>query len=186
MSDNLRNFTAALYGFDAIVQRVQPDQWSNDSPCEGWCARDVVAHQASVLTAVTKIAESGEMVGPAEFDLGDDPVATWNEVRDRVLAALDRPGVLQQEGQFFFGKPTVDELIGFVAWDPLGHSWDLAQATGQQVYADPVVAQHVIDTITPMADTLRTYGVMGEPVDVPDGADAMTRYLGLTGRDPNS
>jgi len=93
MSENLRHFTASLYGFDAVVQRVEPDQWSNESPCEGWCARDVVAHQASVLTAVTKIAESGEMVGPAEFELGDDPVATWNDVRDGVLAALDRPGV---------------------------------------------------------------------------------------------
>ena len=184
MSEPLRNCTAALSGFDAVVPRVQPDQWSNASPCDGWCARDVVAHQASVLAAVTKIAESGEMAPPAEFDLGDDPVAAWNEVRDRVLAALDRPGVLQQEGQFFFGKPTVDELIGFVAWDPLGHSWDLAKATGQRVHADPAVAQHVVDTITPMADMLRKYGVMGDPIAVPDDADAMTRYLGLTGRDP--
>jgi len=114
------------------------------------------------------------MVGPADFDIGDDPVTTWNAV----LAALDQPGVLQQEDQFFFGEPTVDDLVGFV--DPLGHSWDLAQAE----HADPGVAQHAVDTITPMADMLRKYGVMGDPVEVDDDADAMTQFLGLTGRDP--
>ena len=185
MSQNLRNFTASLYGFDAVVQRVPPDRWSNDSPCEGWCARDVLAHQMGVLNAVTAIARTGDMVGPADVELGDDPVAEWNHVRDDVIAALDRQGVLQQEGQFFFGKPTVDALVGFVAWDPLGHSWDLAQATGQQAHTDQTMAQHVLDTITPMADTLRKYGVMGDPVAVEADADAMTQFLGLTGRDPN-
>ena len=36
-----------------------------------------------------------------------------------------------------------------------------------------------------MADTLRKYGVMGDPVAVEADADAMTQFLGLTGRDPN-
>ncbi len=35
------------------------------------------------------------------------------------------------------------------------------------------------------ADTLRRYGAMGDPVDVGPDADPMTRFLGLTGRDPN-
>ncbi len=38
MSENLRNFAKALYGFDAVVQRVQADQWDADTPCDGWCA----------------------------------------------------------------------------------------------------------------------------------------------------
>ena len=186
MSQNLRNFTAALYGFDAVVQRVGSDQWANESPCDGWCARDVLVHQMSVLAAVAEIARTGEMVGPEDLQLGDDPVADWSAARDDVLAALDRQGALQQAGQFFFGKPTVDALIGFVTWDPLGHSWDLAQATGQDAHADASVAQHAVETITPMVDTLRKYGVIGDQVEVGAGADPMTQFLGLTGRDPNS
>lgn len=184
MSQNLRNFTAALFGFDAVVQRVQPDQWGNDSPCEGWSAQDVLAHQCAVLAAVTEIARTGEMVGPEEFDLGDDPVAAWNGVRNGILEALDRPGVLQQEGEFFFGTPTVDALMAFVTWDPLGHSWDLAQATGQELVADAEVAAAVVATVTPLADTLRKYGVMGDAVEVPADADSMTQFIGLIGRQP--
>ena len=40
-------------------------------------------------------------------------------------------------------------------------------------------------TIEPMADTLRKMNLMGDPVDVPADADAMSRFLGLTGRDPD-
>jgi hypothetical protein len=72
-----------------------------------------------------------------------------------------------------------------VQWDPLGHSWDLAQATGQEAHADEQVAESAIATIEPMADTLRKMNLMGDPVDVAVDADAMSRFLGLTGRDPN-
>ena len=35
-----------------------------------------------------------------------------------------------------------------------------------------------------IADMLREMGLMGESVDVPAGAPAMDRFLGLIGRDP--
>jgi len=35
------------------------------------------------------------------------------------------------------------------------------------------------------AETLRGMGLMADPIDVPSDAPAMTRFLGLIGRDPN-
>jgi hypothetical protein len=35
MSTNLQNYTKALYGFDAVVQRVPSDRWDADTPCDG-------------------------------------------------------------------------------------------------------------------------------------------------------
>ncbi len=185
MSVNLRNFTKAIYGFDAVVQRVRPDQWDADSPCEGWCARDIVAHQCGVIDALTQMADTGQIAMPHTPDVGDDPVGHWDATRDRVLEALDTAGALHTTGAFWWGEMSIDELIAFVTWDPLGHSWDLAQATGQDAHADDGVAEAVLATIEPMADTLRQMQLMGPPVEVPADADAMTRYLGLTGRDPN-
>jgi hypothetical protein len=49
MTESLRNYTKALCGFDAVIQRVPPDAWDADSPCDGWCARDVVAHACGVM-----------------------------------------------------------------------------------------------------------------------------------------
>jgi uncharacterized protein (TIGR03083 family) len=58
VTQNLRNCTKALYGFDAVIQRVPPDAWGADSPCEGWCVRDVVAHACGVMNAVEAMARS--------------------------------------------------------------------------------------------------------------------------------
>ena len=96
MSENLRNFTKALYGMDAVVRRVPEDRWDAPSPCEGWSARDVVAHQVGVLRGLAGTVRSGEMVLPAEPQDRSDPLALWHGVRDEVIEALDRPGTLQQ------------------------------------------------------------------------------------------
>jgi uncharacterized protein (TIGR03086 family) len=185
MSENLRNFTKAIYGMDAVVQRVPADAWDNDSPCEGWTARDVVGHQAGVLNGVAQIARTGEMAMPAPPDDVSDPLAVWAEARDGVLEALDAKGVLNQEGTFWFGPMSVDGLIGAVQWDPLTHAWDISKATGVEAVIDAGLAQQSHDRISAMRDGLAKMGLVGEQVLVSDDADIVSRYLGLVGRDPS-
>lgn len=186
MSTNLQNYTAALYGFDAVVQRVPSDRWDADSPCDGWCARDVVAHAAGVIDAVAAMARTGEVAMPEMPDAGDDPVGLWNASLKSLLQALDQPGVIGKVGNYWFGESTIDDVLAFTTWDPLGHSWDLAKATGLEAHASPDVAEAMIASIEPNAELLRSMGLMGQPVEVPSDADAMTRFLGLIGRDPTS
>lgn len=186
MSENLRNFTKAVYGMDAVVQRVPSDRWDEPSPCAGWSARDVVAHQVGVLRGAAATIRSGEMAGPAEPEDRSDPVALWNGARDEVLEALDHPGVLQQHGRYWFGEMSIDAFIGVVQWDPLTHAWDVSRATGVEAHIDPVLAQRSYDTISALRPALaKRHLVAEEPVAVPDDADIITRYLGLVGRDPS-
>ena len=116
MSENLRNFTAAVYGFDAVVQRMPEEAWDADSACEGWSGRDLLQHQCAVLNGVTAVAGTGQMAKPTPPEDVSDPVATWNQCRDELLSTLDQPGVLQQQGPFWFDAPTVDAMIGIVSW----------------------------------------------------------------------
>ena len=62
---------------------------------------------------------------------------------------------------------------------------DLAQAVGMDAYASDDVAEASIVVIGANAEMVRSMGLMGDPIDVPADAPAMTRFLGLTGRDPN-
>lgn len=39
MSDKLRRFTKAVYAFDAVVNRVAPDQWDAPTACDDWTTR---------------------------------------------------------------------------------------------------------------------------------------------------
>lgn len=182
MSENLRNFTKALYGMDAVVQRVPDDAWDEDSPCDGWTARDVVGHQAGVLAGLAHMAAGNEMILPTPPDDLSDPRAVWAEARDGVLEALDQPGALQHEGKYWFGPMSIDELVGVVQWDPLTHAWDLQQATGVEAVIDEELAQISHDRISAMRDGLAKMKLIGEPVPVPDDADVVTRYLALVGR----
>ena len=186
MSENLRDFTKAVYLMDAVVRRTPVDRWDQPSPCEGWNARDVVAHQVGVLRGLAETVRSGQMALPAEPEDRSDPVALWEEARDSVLAALDQPGRLQQEGRFWFGEMSIDQLIAVVQWDPLTHAWDLARATGQEAHLDVGLAQKSYDTISSMRPSLAKRNlVSAEPVAVADDADIVSRYLSLVGRDPN-
>ena len=186
MSENLRNFTKAVYGMDAVVKRVPDQAWDDPSPCEGWSARDVVAHQVGVLVGAATIARTGEMARPAAPEDRSDPVVIWAGARDEILEALDHPAVLQQEGAYWFGEMTVDRFISIVQWDPLTHTWDVARAAGIDAHLDEDLAQRSYDTIAPMRAVLAKRQLVAEtevPVD-PD-ADIVSRYLALVGRDPS-
>ena len=184
MSENLRNFTTAVYGFDAVVQRMPADQWDADCACDGWSARDLVQHQCAVLNGVAAVASTGAMAAPTPPEDVSDPVATWNATRDGVLAALDGQGVLAQEGPFWFNAPTVDEMIGIVQWDPLAHSWDLAQTCGLDACSDEGGAAVSLGRIQSMQPMLTESGRTAEPVEVGADASIVDQFLAATGRQP--
>jgi uncharacterized protein (TIGR03086 family) len=184
MSQNLRTYTKALYGFDAVVQRVPVGSWDAASPCDGWCAGDVVAHASGIIDAVAQMARTGEMVMPETPNADGEPVGLWNASLDGVLDALDVTGALNKRGTFWFGDSTIDDLLAFTTWDPLGHSWDLAQAVGLEAYARDDVIEATTLVIEGNAEALRAMKLMDEPVQVPSDAEPMARFLGLIGRDP--
>lgn len=182
MSENLRAFTQAVYAFDAVVTRMPADAWDADSACEGWSGRDVVEHQCAVLNGVTAMAQTGAMAAPTPPSDVSDPVATWRATRDALLDSLDHQGVLSQEGPFWFDLATIDDVIGFVTWDPVTHAWDLAQCAGLDHGLDPALVERVMTMIEPMQGMLQESGRTGEPIAVADDADVISRYLALVGR----
>ena len=185
MSETQRCYTKALYGFDAVVQRVSADGWGADTPCEGWTASDLVAHSAGVVDAVAEMARTGAIAMPEMPDAGGDVVALWNASRDGLLEALDEPDVLGKVGQYWFGESPFEDVLAFAQWDPLVHTWDLSQASGVDAPADDELAERSLAVIAPIAGALRGMGIMGDAVDVPDDASPTTRLIALTGRDPN-
>lgn len=186
MSQNLRDFTKALYGMDAVVARIPDDSWDNPSPCEGWSARDVVGHQVGVLDGVAHMAGGNDMILPTMPDDRTDPRSLWATGRDGVLAALDTSGALHHEGRYWFGPMSIDELIGVVMWDPLTHAWDLAQSTGVTAILDPEIAEKSYERISAMRPNLAKHGLVGDEVAADDDADIITRWLALVGRTPSS
>ena len=184
MNSKLANFIRAVDTFDAVCRQVPPKAWDNDSPCEGWTARDVVAHQCGVLDALAEIARTGKWGRPVMPEPPDDPPARWEQTRASVLEALGQPGVLDREDKYWFGRMDMASFVSYVQWDPLTHAWDIGKATGVEVSLPPELCQVSYDLIGARAEMFRRTGRIGPPVEVPENASIVDRYLALVGRQP--
>ena len=98
------------------------------------------------------------------------------------MCIRDRPGVLAQEGPFWFNAPTVDAMIGIVQWDPLAHAWDLAKTCDIDPCLSEAVAASSLETILGMQDMLVESGRTSAPVDISPDAPVTDRFLAATGR----
>ncbi|MBI5087356.1 MAG: maleylpyruvate isomerase N-terminal domain-containing protein, partial [Actinobacteria bacterium] len=86
MSQEVIDRVGALLGqFDQRVQAASADDWSKQSPCEEWKARDVVAHVGNNLRGLTAGLTGGQ---PSQIGADDDIVAAWNDSRDGFMSAL--------------------------------------------------------------------------------------------------
>ena len=182
MSQNLRNFTQAVFAFDAVVQRMPSDKWDAPTPCEEWNAKELVEHQCAVLNGVATIAQTGQMARPTPSPESDDPVATWTVCRENVLSSLDRHGVLSQVGPFWFGAADVDGLVAAVQWDPMTHAWDLAQAGGIDHGLDEGLVQSTMSIVEPQIGMLSETGRTQPSIGAADDSSPLNRYLALVGR----
>ena len=186
MSENLRNFTKAVFAVDAVVNRMPAEAWDNQSPCPDWTARQVLGHVIWGLKNLTARVDGG---GPPpdrdEADLaGPDPAATWGPVRDAALAALDRPGVLQTVIETPFGAMPVDQFLGFFALDPQAHAWDIARSADLDPALPDDLAAIGCAQLATAGELLRGAGALGPPIEVSSDADVVSRFLAISGRDP--
>ena len=169
--------------FRARVEAVPDGAWDNPSPCEGWVARDVVAHLVDWLPAyffprwgIVPVA------GPA---VSDDPAGAWAVVDAAIQAALDDPEVAGSERDTHAGMASFEQTIDMICTpDVLVHTWDVARATGLDETLDPVEARRMLAGVEPYDEAMRGSGHYGPRVEVPPDADDQTRLLAFMGRNP--
>ena len=179
--------------FERKVAAVRADQWSNQSPCEAWSARDVVDHIVAMHGYMLRPLDRGLSPAPS---VRDDPLAAFRTARADIEAVLDDPALAGAECDTPGGRMTVERQIDEVISDDMVlHGWDLARATGQDETMDPEdVARLWASTTAVPAELMEKYRtpgafgpgveVFGPEVKVPEDAPLQDRLLGLIGRDP--
>jgi uncharacterized protein (TIGR03086 family) len=78
--------------------------------------------------------------------------------------------------------PAVGEL-GLI--EVLLHGWDVARATGQPLTVSDELGEELLRCLEPTLEQGRQFEVYGPEIRVPSDAPALTRALGLSGRDPD-
>lgn len=139
--DQLRGVMATtMRGFAAAVAALEPQHWDQPTQCTGWSVFDLVDHVVAGdrFTAMTLTGVS--LAEASEAQIGLDPqnlevVAQVTEAAAAVLAAFD--GSLDRIIEHRVGPVSARRVLGFRIIDQLGHTWDIATATGQPAALDP-------------------------------------------------
>jgi uncharacterized protein (TIGR03086 family) len=187
MSEHLRWFTKALYGFDHVVRLVPKEAWDKPSPCAGWTGRSVIGHVIAIQRYMEAALDDHDPplnpMNDPHRHAGDNPVAAWAAARDGILDALDRPGILHKTVKTFNGHQVADEMIGFNIADTSVHAWDLARAAGVDDRLDLDLVDRILTRLEAIPDDkLRSPMVFGPKVDVSPYASKQARLLAHTGR----
>jgi uncharacterized protein (TIGR03086 family) len=162
--------------FAAVIDGVAPGDWGRPSPCEGWTARDVVAHVVGFSGQVLRERAGVSVDVPA---VEDDPAGAFRGIRAAVQRALDDADTTAEVSYY---------LDGSLSFDLPQHQWDLAVATGQDATLDPAEVEFLWRELSGVRqgwwDWHHRNGWYGPPVDVPEDAALQDRVLGMIGRDP--
>jgi len=175
-------FRAMSARFAEVVDGVPPGAWSNPAPCEGWVARDIVAHMVGWMPGLLQAGAGVDL--PPMPSVADDPAAAWAALTNGIQALLDDPASAAREFHHpQAGDHSLEAAISmFIIGDLFIHIWDLARATGQDETLDPVEVHHMRLGMEPIAEHLAASGHYAPVVVVPDDADEQTRLLALVGR----
>lgn len=179
-------YRRALDDFGALVHRVGPEQWQNQTPCVDWNLHALVNHvvgenlRAPELLAGRTVAEIGDVF---EGDLlGDDPIKAFDTSAAAAVHAASSDQALTRITHLSFGDVPGAEYISELFADALIHTWDLARAIGADERLDPELVEACAAWSATAENNYRLAEVIGEHQPVPSGTDAQTRLLASWGR----
>lgn len=175
----LARVTAAAAPLTTMVSAVPTAAWDRPSPCEGWTARDVVAHL--IDTQQDFLVDRGVLERPVAQVGGMD--RRWDDHVRRLLDVLRRPDAAGVAFDGFFGPATVgDTLVRFYVPDMIVHRWDLALAVGADPHLSEAEMTDLEEAVASWGDALYLEGICRPGVTAPPGADRQTVLLARMGR----
>lgn len=173
-------YDRAASAFADLIDGVADDQLTDPTPCEEWHVRDLIGHIVDNHRHFQEMVGRQPAAGP---EVADDPSGAFATAADQTRQDLGDPDRAQTSYEGHFGKKTYAWAIdSFMTSDLVIHGWDLAQATGQHAEIPEAEMARITADVETWGEGARSPEVYGPAVDVGDGADDLTRFLGLVGR----
>jgi uncharacterized protein (TIGR03086 family) len=166
----------ACEGFSAIVHQAD-GAWDNPSPCTEWDARGVLEHVIGFHDVLLLRPTGTKPKRPR-----DDPTARWDVTAAAVRAAVD--GSRAEPSADDSSQPDLARLLPMLTTEVLLHTWDLARALGVDPRLDSGLCEVSYQMALSNDQKLRSSGLFGPAIPVPDDTDPATRLVAFLGRDP--
>ncbi len=177
---------AAYQQAGKIVAGVSTEQLTQPSPCSEWDVRAVLNHTLGA-TWMFALVNQGKAAGEDAGDLvGTDPQGALAEAAAANLASWRAPGASEGDRTYPFGTFPAPAAALLNLEEVVAHTWDIAEATGQDTTIDPAIAEMVYGFLGNIPlDAFREHGAFGAEVAVASDASVEQRLLALLGRMPS-
>ncbi|MFI6517956.1 TIGR03086 family metal-binding protein [Spirillospora sp. NPDC050679] len=176
----------------AVVAHLTGADLDRPTPCEGWAARDLLAHMTVQHRGFAAAARGtgGDPAVWAVRSLADDPVKDYAAAAEEVLAAFAEPGVLDRRFTLaeFQGKAFPAPMaIGFHFIDYVVHGWDMARTLGLPYELDDDLVEAALEMalLLPDDEQRTAPNAPFSPALAPSGDSPLDRVLAHLGRSPN-
>lgn len=166
------------------VGGVTTDDLSKPTPCSEFDVRGLLNHVIGGLGMLTAAARGEKAEMPQGDQFGSSPGKEYDARRAALLDALRGDAVLDRPWEMPFGTLPGQVMAGIAFMEHLTHAWDVAKATGQDTTLPTELVAECMELVTPMESMLRTPGVCGPAVAVPDDAPIQDRFIAFMGREP--
>lgn len=177
--DPVALFVRAASHAAAMASKVDASQLDAPTPCREWTVAQLVEHMAggpSYLLGALGVAHEPPRTN----------VDAYAAAVARCLAELRAPGALERRSLSPAGfEWSMAEATAGTSMEHLVHTWDLAEATGQDPTLDDDLDEACVAMFLPaMPEVGRRAGLDGPEVPVPADASPQYRLLGAMGRQP--
>jgi uncharacterized protein (TIGR03086 family) len=168
----------------ALIDVIQPSQWSAPTQCMDWTVHRLVEHLVGKNLVFTAVLAEQPLPQRGDGMRSDRLARAYRESASVLLDAFGQPGVLDRSYQGPLGAATGAERLNIRMYDLLGHGWDLAQALGRPADLPEDAAEESLAFAKADGRAVRPGGgCFGPPRRVPDAASPIDRLAAFLGRD---
>ncbi len=176
----------AMAGFAEAARAVQPGQWDLATPCADWSVHDVVDHVVAGERFVVSVMSGATLAESVTASVGLNPddadvIGQLTTAAAGALEAFAQP--LDQVVQHPVGSISARLFLQYRIIDQLGHTWDVAQATGTSAQLDPLAVNLGVKIAQAERSTLeRSKNFATRADDDVETGDPVTTLMRLMGR----
>ena len=168
----------------ALLLGVTDEDLLAPTPCPDWTVGDLLVH---LMGLSWEFAQAARKAPPAQPEAAVLP-PHW---RSRMPVLIEDLATAWKDPAAWTGTAQAGGVtmpaaeMGMVAMNEIVmHSWDLAQATGQEMAADPRVLEALIEFLS-QGPAEGTPGMFGPRLPVDSEESLLEQALALAGRDPS-
>ncbi len=180
----IEQLTHIIPTLNALVDRIDPAQLNDPTPCDNFTVHDVLDHMmvlGGTFAYWFRGEDAPEIMAPPVY--GRVPAPEFTAAMDGLLAAVQSPGAMDRVINAPIGEMPGSSFARFVAFDGAVHGWDLATASGL-AYELPDDVVDAVDGFArgALSDDMRDGDTFKCETSAPESATRLEHLVAFSGR----